>query len=127
VGTNNDGVTGQQYILGYDTVMGANVSRAVRKEQNPYYGYADDSLFAGTPSGMNHTIYGGGAGASGSNAGGGGHSMWGGNGGGCKQNDAVTGNGAFPGGGGGSNDIDQGSGGDGGDGIVVVYTKRTTL
>lgn len=126
-GAGNDAVTGLQYILSYDVVKGANVSRAVKRAENPYYGYAVDQEYALVTNGMNHTIYGGGAGASGQTAGGGGYSLWGGNGGDCVQNDGAQGNGDFPGGGGGSNDTDLGSGGDGAAGIVVVYTKRTTL
>jgi hypothetical protein len=126
----NDGSTGYQYAVMYDTSAGANKSIRLLKTQNPYYGLAIDGGNAQVEgsTGMTDipaTIYGGGAGAS--LAGSGGLSLYGGHGGGANKNNAATGNGSFPGGGGGSNDSDNGNGGDGAAGIVVVYTKRTVL
>ena len=123
-GTNNDGATSTQYMVMYDTLKGSDVTIRLRSSESPFYGKAAADENSATGS-FNTTIYGGGAGAS--NNGDGGFSAWGGNGGSARQNGGAAGAGRFPGGGGGSNDSDTGSAGVGGNGIVVVYTKRTVL
>lgn len=128
-GRSNDVNPSVQYLNIWDTSKNALTIIALSQSENPWYGQAKDG--ARNTTGINSTIYGGGAGASGasssSTAREGGFSAWGGNGGGSGADNGTAGNGSFPAGGGGSNDSDFGLGGDGGNGIVVVYTKRTTL
>ena len=124
-GVQNDGTTGTQSIVMYDTLKSANTTINLTTSENPFYGKAVNDTNATSVPAINATIYGGGAGASNNNEGG--FSMWGGNGGTARQNGGATGAGRFPGGGGGANDSDNGNAGNGGNGIVVVYTKRTAL
>jgi uncharacterized protein YqgQ len=124
-GVQNDGATGTQSIVMYDTLKSANTTINLTNGENPFYGKAVNDTNATSSTAINATIYGGGAGASNNNEGG--FSMWGGNGGTARQNGGATGAGRFPGGGGGSNDSDGGNAGNGGNGTVVVYTKRTVL
>ena len=126
-GAQNDGNNAQQFIIGYDVVKGANVSKRLPQLPNPYYGLGADGQSGSAFSTINATIYGGGCGSSGASTGGGGFSAWGGTGGDTAQNNGAQGNGEFPGGAGGANDGDNGDAGDGAAGVVVVYTKRTVL
>jgi len=128
VGRNNDIDPAQQYFNIWDTSRNFISFVYLTQNENPWYGQANDGEYA--QNGMKTTIYGGGAGASGrvnNTSQMGGFSAWGGCGGGSGANGGDHGNGSFPGGGGGSNDSDFGVAGDGANGIVVVYTKRTIL